>query len=284
MKQSKLNTQKKLFLKALKELDVVILDYILSDNITYCGATKKTFINKMNYIFNQVRLGGWNENIHVIVSKKYPNTYYLNLKIYAHKPKFIIIENNGIITSISNDIDIKSLADVENLSPMDIFFGLDERADFIPNTEYVMTKYKCDIAFQEVNELIKPLTYKKIEKWLNSYKELYQICSDQYLYFEFQNFTSSYSKYEYLFEMLQYHKLAEEALSEYKKTDFNINLWKEKYYELAYCKIVNFSLNFSEYNKETEIAKSAFQPYIYYSGSEFIALLEFNKIYFVITE
>jgi hypothetical protein len=280
MKKPKLISQKKLFLKALKELDTEILNYILSDDISYFGANKEIFIDKMGYIFRQIRLGGWNENLHVIVSRKYPNTYYLNIKDHDHKLKFIITENNGTITSVTNDLEIKSKEDVESLSTIELFFGLDERANFFPSTEYVMTKYKCDVAYKEIIECAEPLTFNTIENWLDIHKELYQNCTNQYLYFQFQKFTNSYNTFEYLFGMLQYHKLAELALSEYQSADFNINVWKEKYYELAYIKIVHFRLDFSEYNKETKIVKSAFQPYRYYQGIEFISLLEFSEIYF----
>lgn len=280
MNQPKLNTQKKLFLNALEELDIEILDYILSDDITYFGANKKTFINKMDSIFNQVRLGGWKENLQVVVSKKHLNTYYLNLKIYHYKLKFIITEDNDTITSITNNLKVKSKEDVETLSTLELFFGLDERASFVPDTEYVMTKYKCDIAYKEIKESDKPLTFDIIKNWLNSHKELYQNCSQQYLYFQFHKFTDLYFSNEFLFEMLQHYKLAQEALSEYQNPDFSLSIWKEKYFELAYCKALQFHDNFKSYNKETKIAHSFVYPYTFYQGEEFITLIEFSRIYF----
>ncbi len=58
-------TQKELFLKALTELNSETLEHILSNDITYFGATKQTFIDRMAYIFNQVKLGGNNQNLKI---------------------------------------------------------------------------------------------------------------------------------------------------------------------------------------------------------------------------
>jgi hypothetical protein len=70
------------------------------------------------------------------------------------------------------------------LSPLVIFFGDDEKADFKPTNEYVMNLYRCTNAYEElVNEEIQILTSQAISKWLKKHKELYDKIANDYLFF-----------------------------------------------------------------------------------------------------
>ena len=52
------NTQKESFLQYLQKMDIGMLELILDNSITYFGVSKKIFLEKLSYIFNQVKLGG----------------------------------------------------------------------------------------------------------------------------------------------------------------------------------------------------------------------------------
>ena len=74
-------TQKEAFLKYLQRMDIEMLEIILDDSIIYFGASKKVFLEKLSYIFNQVKLGGGKGYLRIKQHKKQTDTYYLLLQI-----------------------------------------------------------------------------------------------------------------------------------------------------------------------------------------------------------
>ncbi len=273
-------TQKELFLKAVTELNSEALEYILSEDITYFGATKQTFTDRMAYIFNQVKLGGNNQNLKIKESKKNPNTYYLQLVPFSQTLVFIISETNDVMTNVYNNRKIKTNADAENVTPLDLYFGYDELADFEPTENYLITQHHCDQVVSEFNTSNHPLTMNDLKNWLETHDLLYKSVEDKYMYFKFNDFKHLYFRQKYLFEKLLHYKEAKQAIIEYYSDEYDGSAWLSKYHRLAFCKALQFNDEFKEHDKENKIVKSFYRPYKLYQGEEFIFLIEFGELYY----
>lgn len=274
-------TQKEAFLKYLQRKDIEMLEMILDDSIIYFGASKNMFLEKLAYIFNQVRLAGEKGFLKIKQHKKQANTYYLLLKIFSYANKFIIEEKDGRIIKMYNPKIKTSEVDIESLNSLEIFFGADERADFIPSNEYVMNLYRCTKAYEEiVNDKIQILTSKDISNWLKKQQLLYDEIKKEYLYFKYNNFRNLFSKFEDLLEELQnYHQVRKALKSFNDSNEVSLLQWLVDCDDLAFCKVLHFEIFFSEINKENNIIKDRFHSNIYYKGADFIAIVEFNKLY-----
>jgi hypothetical protein len=101
-------TQKEAFLHYIKKMDIEMLELILDDSITYFGASKSLFLEKLAYIFKQVKLGGQSGDLRIRQNKKQPNKYYLLLHIFCSSNEFIIEEKDGTILKISGTKVIKA--------------------------------------------------------------------------------------------------------------------------------------------------------------------------------
>ena len=102
--------------------------------------------------------------------------------------------------SIWNNRKIKTNADAENVTPLDLYFGYDELADFEPTENYLITQHHCDQVVSEFNTLNHPLTMNDLKNWLDTHDLLYKSVEDKYMYFKFNDFKHLYFRQKYLFE------------------------------------------------------------------------------------
>lgn len=274
-------TQKEAFLKYLQRMDIEMLEIILDDSITYFGTTKKIFIQKLSYIFNQVQLAGERGFLSIKQDKKQTNTYYLLLQIFSYANKFIIDEKEGNIIKIYGTKIKKSKEDIENLNPLELFFGDDEKIDFKPSNEYVMKLYRCTKAYEElVNDKIQILNSEAIAEWLRKHKLLFEEIKDEYLMFKFNDFRDLYLMFEYLLEELQNYNEVKMALKSYNESNVtSMYQWLVDCYRLAFCRVLHFESAFSDINLENKNLKYIYRSNIYFKGDDFFAILKFNELY-----
>jgi len=194
-------------------MDIEMLDLILEDSITYFGVSKSVFLEKLSYIFNQERLSGEKGFLKIKKHKKRPNTYYLLLRMACYANRFVIEEEEGRIIKV---YDIKkeiSKDDIEFFDRVALFFGTDEKADFIPSNDYVMNVYRCTKAYEElVNDKIQVLTSNDIYQWLRKHVLLYNEIKDAYLLFKYNDFRTLFLLLKFLLEELQNYNEAKRAL------------------------------------------------------------------------
>ncbi len=272
-------TQKEAFLKYLQRMDIEMIELILDDSITYFGASKKVFLQKLSYIFNQVKLGGEKGNLRIKQHKKRANTYYLLLKIFDYSNKFVIEEKEGNIIKIY-DTKIKvSKEDIEGICQLDLFFGDDEKADFKPSNEYVMNLYRCTNAYEElVNGKIQILTSEDISQWLKKHSLLYEEVKEDYLFFKYNDFRNLFFEFEYLWESLQSYNEVKVALKSFTDTDTaSLHQWLVDYYELAFCRVLSFDFNCSDIDVANKTLY--YHPNFYFKGDDFLSIVEFCKLY-----
>jgi len=274
-------TQKEAFLKYLQRMDIEMLEMILDDSITYFGASKKVFLEKLSYIFNQVKLGGSKGYLKIKQHKKKFNTYYLLLQIFSYANKFIIEEKKGIIIKIYGAKTKTSKDDIENVSHLELFFGDDEKKDFKPSNEYVMKLYRCTNAYEElVNDKIQILTSEDISQWLMKHTLLYEEVKDEYLLFKYNDFRNLFFMFECLLEELQNYKEVKIALKTF--TDSNttsLRQWLVDFNRLAFCRVLSFESSFSDIDIENKTLKYNYRSNIYFKGDDFLAIVKFNKLY-----
>jgi hypothetical protein len=274
-------TQKEAFLKYIQKMDIEMLELILDDSITYFGASKSLFLEKLAYIFKQVKLGGQSGDIRIRQNKKQSNKYYLLLHIFCNAIEFIIEEKDGIILKISGTKIIKSKDDIEMLSPLVIFFGDDEKADFKPTNEYVMNLYRCTKAYEElINDKIKILTSQDISKWLKKHKDLYAKIANDYLFFKFNDFKNIFFLLEFIFDMIKNYDEVKSALNSFDDSSFNnIHNWLDNYDRLFFCELQGFQEIFSDIDLVNNTLKCKQYSNIYFKGDDFLAVLKFNELY-----
>ena len=274
-------TQKEAFLKYLQRMDIEMLEIILDDSIIYFGASKKVFLEKLSYIFNQVKLGGGKGYLRIKQHKKQTDTYYLLLQIFRYANKFIIEEKEGNIIKIYGTKIKTSKDDIENLSPLEIFFGDDEKIEFKPSNEYVMKIYRCTNAYEElVNDKIQILTREDISQWLMKHTLLYEEVKEEYLLFKYNDFRSLFFMFDYLLEELQNYNEVKMALKSF--TDSNVNSlhqWLVDYNRLAFCRVLSFESSFSDIDVANKTLKYNYRSNIYFKGDDFLAIVKFNELY-----
>lgn len=274
-------TQKEAFRKYLETMDIEMLELILDDTIPYFGASKKVFLEKLSYIFNQVRLAGYKGDLKIKQHKKHANTYFLPLKIFGYSNKFIIEENEGVISKIYSTKIKKTKKEIEDLHTCELVFGVDEKKDFKPSVDYIMKLHRCNQAYEElINDEIKVLTSADIFQWLKKHKKLYGQVKEEYQLFKYNKFRNLFSLLKSLFvELVNYNK-AKEALDTFDDTNMTtLHDWIVDYYDLAFCKVLSFNISFSDTDLPENILKYSFYPNIYFKGDDFFTILKFNRLY-----
>lgn len=274
-------TQKEAFLFYLKKMDIAMLDIILPDNIKYFGANKADFLDRIAYMVNQFKLAGEATPLNINQKDEFSNSYCLTSNILDFEQEFIIEEKEGFISNISSSLEIKSYEEFEELHCLEMFFGLDERIDFIPTTDYVIKLHKCRNAFEEiVNDNIQVLDNYKISFWIKKHKSLYKEIKNDTLMFRLNDFKNLYFTLKYIKEQLKCSLAAEIAVRSFDDTSYNtIQKWKDDYNRLFFCELQSFEVGFSILDKTNNTLKMNSYPNIIFKGAEFFSIFEFNKLY-----
>ncbi len=274
-------TQKEAFLFYLQKMDVVMLEIILPDTITYFGANKTDFLERLAHILNQLKLAGEETPLTINQKEDSSNSYYLTSTVFDFEQEFIIEEKEGCISNISSGLEIKSYVEVEELHCLEIFFGIDERTDFIPTTDYVLKLHKVRNAFEEiVNDKIKILDFSYISYWIKKHKSLYKEIKKDTLMFKFNNFRNLYITLKYIKKRLKCSLAAEIALRSFDDTsDSTIQKWKDDFNRLFFCELQSFEVGFTNIDRINKTLKINTYPNIIFKGSEFFSIFKFIELY-----
>lgn len=271
-------TQKELILKAISERNLSVLADILDENIRYFGASKKVFLQKLEYIFEQLRLTGMEIECHIDESKSKPNTYYICFAPFSFRIKTIFKEDNGKVIGIYNNKKLLSLKAIADLHPLDLYFGEDEKFDFTPSKEYILTLKKCEEAIEELNNIEgKIIASEVIRSWLVKHKALYDTTYKQYKYFRFNDFRHLYSELDFFQYKLQYWNDAAKANDEYGKLGAAAkNKWYIKYDRLFFCQTMGLSNPYLYIDGNIYMIKIVNLDEKYLSGEDCSAIIDFN--------
>ena len=274
-------SQKEIFFLNIEKMNLSELEIFLPNSADYFGASKKEFLKKLKFIFNQITLAGRTDKLEIIKHKKHLNTYYLNYPTHNFSNKFIIIEIEGKIRKIYNSRLKLDKDDINNLHPLEIFFGDDQKINFKPCHCYIKNLSKSIISYNNiVNNEFRFLTVSDISLWLSENAKLYDEVKREYLMFRFNNFKNLYKYLNYLLKEIKNLKHIEKALNSNSSYDLCvIKKWLNDYNELAFCKVYSFDQNFVEIDLSKNIFKSSYYSSIAFVGSEFQIILKFNELY-----
>jgi len=273
-------SQKEAFLFYLHRMDIKMLDLVLDNNITYFGANKEVFLEKLSYIFNQLKLSKADWPIIEQHCEKI-NTYFFISEIYETKNEIIIDEKDGNLLKVFSRDIIKDAEDIEMLNPFEFFFGDDEKIDFTPSNDYVINLHHCINAYENIiNDKIQILTSEDISDWLNKNKSLYKGIKDEYLFFKYNNFRHLYFRLKLYYKVLKKFSKAKRALKEFNNSDeISLNKWLNKFERLFFCFTQSFYNQFSEIDEATKTLKICPHPNIYFKGDDFLTIVKFSNLY-----
>jgi hypothetical protein len=216
----------------LKQMDIVMLDEILTDDISYCGTTKDIFLDKLHDIFT------WNLFLdNEILPVQWSETNSNHLQFFCWFPNEY--ENKFLVTSKADGSIISLINKRPNYGFHNSAFRVyeDEEIGFVKTTELIMLQNQCKIAIEEMTDVL--FTTELILNWVNQHELLYLEIKDEDDECIYKNI-----KYvEEFFELLQSksyekdlilnYKDAETAVLEFNEIEF-ID-WLDKYHTLYFC-------------------------------------------------
>jgi hypothetical protein len=275
------SSPKELFLNALCTKNLKALEQILEEDITYFGASKKTFLKRISYIFDQLKRGGQNGVLKLKQHKKQYNTYYLYSNAFNVSFKFIIEDDNGKLLNVYNNKKVNSIEDAEGISEFDFYFGEDERVGFEPSDVYLVTLFECINAYNELeNDNVNVISREDINNWLGKHSLLFDKVYPQYQYFKFNGFRYLYSIFEGYYEILLKYDMIVEALNDFNKCEIDeIDDWCEHYNRLYFCETMSFQGLPLIIDRKNRRIRFHNKSNIYFYGDDFFAIVRFNEIF-----
>lgn len=275
-------TQKEAFLFYLQRMDMDMLDIILPDNISFFGVAKTVFIERLSYILNQHKLAGETGLLTINHKVKTSNAYYLTSKILDIEQEFIIEEKKGNITNITSSLTMNSsYEELEQLHCLELFFGIDERLDFMPTNDYLIRLQRCTNAFEEIiNDKITILDKISISYWVKKHKSLYKEIKNEAFMFKYNDFRNLYFALKCFMETLQCYKKAKKAINTYDNSNgIAIQKWLDENNRLFFCESQSFAQTFNNIDEINKTVKLNIYPSILFKGKDFISIIKFNKLY-----
>ncbi|QBN19758.1 hypothetical protein [Flavobacterium nackdongense] len=224
-------TQLDAFIYFLERMDLEMLDEILTEDISYCGTTKKIFLEKLAGIF-KYNTSLNNKTLAVKKSKKnqncikfvcWNNTYWEN--------RLLVTESKGSIISFVS----KRKNNLHSKSHFRIY--KDEKIGFVKSADFIILQNNCKNAINLFSGRI--LTTEFIHNWVSVFRCLYKEINEESIiknirYFE--EFVEFWEATCYEEELIQKYTLAEEALNEYRTTD-ELE-WIKRYAYIFYCELI----------------------------------------------
>lgn len=227
-------TQLQAFVYFLRRMDIVMLNDILTDDISYCGTTKSILLEKLQDIFD------WNTFLkNEMLPVKWSDSNTNCLQFFCWKPDEWV--NTLLITSMKDGKIISFI----NKTP---HFGFhksslriyeDEEIGFVKSTEFIMLQNQCKNAIDEMTDVL--ITTDLILNWLKKYKFLYNEIidgDDEIKYKNIECVEDFYERWDTNLVLEGYilkYKEAEIAVQDYEQLD--LVEWLDKYNYLYYCVI-----------------------------------------------
>lgn len=222
-------TKKEWILEGFQKMNWNMLDVLLDENLTYQGAKKEVFLEKINDMFSEFKESGdtfLSTHQGFCSSDQCPNK---GCRGYS----FVGNTSNKYISFIFEELndDIKDIYHCSGFSTDDssvkreirtsINIDFDERADFKPSLDFLIKSQKCSLAYEALMCFKNVVISKEVYlEWLDKFYPLYKSFENPPIFYsDFNKFYWLYSSITGLKEYLQFHCLAKEALKEFKIID-----------------------------------------------------------------
>lgn len=220
------------FVYFLKRMDIIMLDEILTDDISYCGTTKSIFLEKLQDIFT------WNIFLkNETLPVQWKETNINHLQFFCWFPNEY--ENTFLVTSKANGEIISFINKRPHFGFHNSAFRVyeDEEIGFVKSAEFVMLQNKCKQAIEEMTEVL--YTTDLILSWVNQYELLYLEMKDEddeciYKNIKYvEEFFELWQSKSYEKGLILKYMEAEIAVLEFNEME--ISDWLDKYHNLYFC-------------------------------------------------
>jgi tRNA(Ser,Leu) C12 N-acetylase TAN1 len=228
-----MTSKKELIIKAISEMNVSLLEVLLDDNQTYQGATKETFIEKIDEVFEQFKKSKdtmLSPFSGICKSKSCENKGCTGLAFIGNVSNIsmaLILDEtetdlNDIYNCSSFKIKDKTIKPVENFR-IDIKY--DEKDSFNPTSEKLQFFRECKKAFNEItNSNNEILTKDKLVEWIEDYywvREEFKNNIDYlpFLYRSIDNFRDLYNDLDNVVKHIPFEIPTFKAMVEFQNID-----------------------------------------------------------------
>ena len=218
-------------IKFISEMDSDMLSEVLSNDITYQEAHKEVFVEKLNGAFNKFKKENDTNLIPfpgVCASKECTNNgckgYSFVGNISGATLDLIFEEKNGEVHDIYHCHGmITDHFPGEYDKQINIYVSRDEKADFVPTTEYLFKGQLADKAVEDICSYENVCFNKSdIVYLVEKYKDLYKSTFDPFLGLtRFDKFENAFDALNDLYKFIGYEDKAESALISYSSKDMN---------------------------------------------------------------
>ena len=224
-------TQLQAFVYFLRRMDTVMLNDILTDDISYCGITKALFLEKLHAIC-ECNLSLGKETLAMKWSES--NTNSLKFSCW----RLDEFENTLLITSKENGEIISFINKTVDPTFHNSYFRVyeDEEIGFVKSTEFIMLQHQCENAVEEMTDVL--ITTELILNWVKKHELLHLKTRDEEEELIYPNI-----KYIEEFYWLWDSKLTEkESILNYREAELAVlehdeietQDWLEKYHDYYY--------------------------------------------------
>lgn len=230
-------SKKTLIIQAFSEMNISLLEVLLNDNRTYQNATKETFLEKMNVVFEQFKQS--EDTALLPYDGKCNSDSCKNMGCTG----FTFIGNNSnsfidlVFDETENDFkDIYCCCNMKTRDPdvkknkgFSFEMGLDEKATYFTTPSKAKAIQDCKTAYNEiVKSKAQVLTKEFLENWLKRNRNLYDSTEDEsneffvFVYNSIDSFRSLFYNVERRIKYIDFVIPAFNAIEEYKKIDASI--------------------------------------------------------------
>jgi tetratricopeptide (TPR) repeat protein len=234
---AKMPSKKPLIIKAFSEMNISLLEVLLNDQRTYQNATKETFLEKMNVVFEQFKQL---EDTTLLPYVGKCNSDSCNNKgctgftfIGNHSNSFVDLvfdETENDFKDIYCCCNMKAKdAEVKKNNKFSFEMGLDEKATYLPSPSEAKAIQDCKNAYDEiVKSKTQVQTKEFLINWLGRNRKLYDYIEDDgnelvtFVYSSIDNFRNLFSNIESSIKYINHKIPAFNALEEYQKLDISI--------------------------------------------------------------
>jgi len=223
------------FIYFFKRMDIVMLNDILTDDISYCGITKAMFLDKLHDIC-EYNLSLGKETLAMKWSES--NTNSLKFSCW----KLDEFANTLLITSKEDGSIISFINKTPQFNYHNYNFRIyeDEEMGFVKSAEFIILQNQCKNAIEEMKEVI--FTTELILNWIKKYESLQLEVSDEeelLIYTNIKYIEEFYELYDSTLmeqDFILNYKEAEIAVLDFEKLE--LQDWLEKYHNLYFCVLI----------------------------------------------
>lgn len=274
-------------MKYLSEMDSDMLSEVLNNDITYQEAHKEVFVEKLNDAFNKFKREkdtSLTPFPGICVSKECTNTgckgYSFVGNISGATLDLILEEKNGEVHDIYHCHGmVTDHKPGEHDKQINIYISTDEKADFVPSSEYLYKGQLTDKAVEDIYSYENTCFSKSdIVYLVEKYELLHKSTFDPFLGLtRFNKFEHAFDALNEISKFIGYQDKAATALSRYLSQDMSVN-----------TNLVNWLLEFEDFGlfigpliydiNQTDLANNEYGDIVFNNRTGFkINRMEFDS-------